>query len=111
MNTGWTGGKEGVGRRMPIRVTRRLLTRGARRLAEQGAISAPIRISASRCRPRCRASSRTSSNPVKTWASKAEFAATAKQLVEMFHKNFLIFENHVDAEVRDAAPMAQIAAE
>ena len=50
-------------------------------------------------------------NPVKTWASKAEFAATAKHLVEMFNKNFVIFENHVDAEVREAAPAAQIAAE
>ena len=35
--------------------------RRARRLAEECVVTAPIRISASRCRPRCRASSRTCS--------------------------------------------------
>ena len=45
------------------------------------------------------------------WGERGEFAATAKHLVEMFKKNFVTFENHVDPEVRDAAPAAQIAAE
>ena len=49
--------------------------------------------------------------PVKTWSSKAEFAATAKHLVDMFRKNFVEFEKHVDEKVRDAAPVMRIAAE
>jgi phosphoenolpyruvate carboxykinase (ATP) len=110
LNTGWTGGKVGVGRRMPIRVTRRLLT---------AALDGSLNHATFRTDPYFGLAVPTSVpgvephilNPVKTWASKAEFAATAKHLVEMFNKNFVIFANHVDAEVRDAAPAAQIAAE
>jgi phosphoenolpyruvate carboxykinase (ATP) len=109
VNTGWTGGKYGVGRRIPIRVTRRLLA-----AALDGSLG--------------RASFRTDPYfglavpnsvpgvephllyPAKTWASKAEFAETAKKLVAMFRDNFVKFEAHVDAKVKAAAPTAQIAA-
>ena len=48
--------------------------------------------------------------PVKTWQDKAAFAETAKQLVDMFKKNFKRFEDHVDADVKAAEPTMSIAA-
>jgi phosphoenolpyruvate carboxykinase (ATP) len=48
--------------------------------------------------------------PHKTWADKADFAATAKKLNELFAQNFKRFEAHVDREVKLAAPSLQIAA-
>ena len=110
VNTGWTGGKAGVGRRMPIRVTRRLLT---------AALDGSLNAADYRTDPYFGLAVPTSVpgvephilNPVKTWASKSEFAATARHLVDMFAKNFVPFEEHVDKKVRDAAPASQLAAE
>ena len=110
VNTGWTGGKAGVGRRMPIRVTRTLLT---------AALDGSLKNADFRTDPYFGLAVPTSVpgvephilNPVKTWASKAEFAATAKHLVDMFTKNFVAFEEHVDDKVRGAGPAAQLAAE
>ena len=48
---------------------------------------------------------------MKTWKDKAAFDATARKLVGMFQKNFIKFEEDVDAEVRSAAPEVRIAAE
>jgi phosphoenolpyruvate carboxykinase (ATP) len=109
VNTGWTGGKYGVGRRMPIRVTRRLLT-----AALDGSLSRAdfrrdpyfgfaVPTSVPGVEPHIL-------YPVKTWSDKAEFAATAKRLVDMFNENFKRFEEHVDADVRAAAPHMLIAA-
>ena len=111
VNTGWTGGKEGKGgRRMPIRVTRALLTAALDgslkkvnfRTDPYFGLSVPMDV------PGVEADIL---NPVKTWANKEEFAATAKHLLEMFQKNFVNYEMHVDAKVREAAPSMQIAAE
>jgi phosphoenolpyruvate carboxykinase (ATP) len=49
--------------------------------------------------------------PQKTWQNKAEFDQTARKLVAMFQKNFVQFEEHVDADVRAAAPEVRLAAE
>ena len=110
VNTGWTGGKHGVGRRMPIRVTRRLLT---------AALDGSLNRADFRTDPYFGFAVPTSVPgvephilyPVKTWASKAEFAEMAKKLVGMFRDNFAKFEQHVDADVRAAAPASQLAAE
>ena len=71
--------------------------------------SAPIPISASRCRSRCRASIATILDPRQTWADKAAYDATAAKLVDLFVDNFAQFETHVDEGVRQAAPSVQLA--
>ena len=109
VNTGWTGGGVGVGRRMPIRVTRRLLT-----AALDGSLSRAdfrrdpyfgfaVPTSVPGVEPHIL-------YPVKTWQDKAAFAETAKRLVAMFEDNFKRFEAHVDADVKAAAPQMSIAA-
>jgi phosphoenolpyruvate carboxykinase (ATP) len=109
VNTGWTGGGVGTGRRMPIRVTRRLLT-----AALDGSLSRAdfrrdpyfgfaVPTSVPGVEPHIL-------YPVKTWQDKAAFAETAKRLVQMFRENFKRFEAHVDADVKAAAPTMSIAA-
>src|SRR5262249_31814038 len=110
VNTGWTGGQYGVGRRMPIKVTRTLLSapldgslRNAKfRTAPYFGFSVPTQLTG--VEPHLL-------YPHKTWQSKAEFDDTARNLVARFQKNFVPFESHVDADVRAAAPEVRIAAE
>jgi phosphoenolpyruvate carboxykinase (ATP) len=109
VNTGWTGGGYGTGRRMPIRVTRRLLT---------AALDGSLNRADFRRDPYFGFAVPTSVPgvephilyPVKTWQDKAAFAETAKKLVGMFAKNFEKFESHVDDAVRAAAPTSSLAA-
>ena len=110
VNTGWTAGRYGVGRRMPIKVTRTLLT---------AALDGSLRNAKFRTDPYFGFSVPTSVPgiephllyPFKTWQNKSEFDKTARELVAMFQKNFVQFETHVDADVRDAQPEVRIAAE
>ncbi|OYZ64599.1 MAG: phosphoenolpyruvate carboxykinase (ATP), partial [Rhizobiales bacterium 24-66-13] len=110
VNTGWTGGKFGVGRRMPIKVTRTLLS---------AALDGSLKDVSFRTDPYFGFAVPTSVPgiephvlyPSKTWADKAEFDATARKLVAMFQDNFAKFESHVDAAVRAAQPEVRLAAE
>jgi phosphoenolpyruvate carboxykinase (ATP) len=110
VNTGWTGGKFGTGSRMPIKVTRALLT---------AALDGSLRNVEFRTDKYFGFAVPTALpgvpseilNPVNTWKDKAEFDKTARSLVGMFQKNFAKFESVVDAEVRAAAPDLKLAAE
>jgi len=110
VNTGWTGGKYGVGSRMPIKVTRALLTAaldGSLRNAEfrtdkYFGFAVPTAVPGI---------DTAILDPIQTWADKAEFDKTARSLVAMFQKNFSKFEDHVDADVKAAAPDVALAAE
>jgi len=110
VNTGWTGGKYGTGRRMPIKVTRGLLTaalNGSLRNVEfrtDKYFGFAVPTSVPGIEPHIL-------DPVRTWADKAEFDKTARRLVGMFAKNFEKFESHVDADVKAAAPDLKMAAE
>jgi len=110
VNTGWTGGKYGVGSRMPIKVTRALLT---------AALNGSLRNAQFRTDKYFGFAVPTALegvpsdilDPVNTWKDKAEFDKTARALVGMFQKNFEQFEKQVDADVRAAAPEVKLAAE
>ena len=110
VNSGWTGGKYGEGRRMPIKATRTLLT---------AALDGSLKEADFRTDPYFGFSVPTSVpgvephllNPIKTWQNKAEFDKTARALVAMFQKNFAKYESHVTADIKAAAPEVRIAAE
>jgi phosphoenolpyruvate carboxykinase (ATP) len=103
VNTGWTGGAHGTGRRMPIAATRRLLA-----AALDGSLAnAQFRTDANFGFEVPLAVAGVDSailDPRGTWADKAAYDRQASRLVAMFNENFAKFEEHVDAEVRSAAP-------
>jgi len=106
VNTGWTGGKYGVGSRMPIKATRALLNaaldgslNGATfRTDENFGFEVPVAVPGV---------DSAILDPRATWADKADYDSTAAKLVKLFIDNFAKFEAHVDAGVREAAPRAQ----
>jgi phosphoenolpyruvate carboxykinase (ATP) len=105
VNTGWSGGAYGVGKRMEIAHTRAMI-----RAALSGALDRvayekdPIfnleipkscpDVPSSVLRPR------------DTWADGAAYDAQARKLARMFRDNFKVFEASVDADVLAAGPNA-----
>ncbi|THF58788.1 phosphoenolpyruvate carboxykinase [Ollibium composti] len=115
VNTGWTGGAYGTGRRMPIKATRALLSAaldGSLNQAEfrtdaNFGFEVPVAVpgvEAAILDPKLL-------DPRATWADKAAYDRQARKLVGMFIDNFGKFESHVDANVLGAAPRSQEAAE
>ena len=110
VNTGWTGGAYGTGKRMPIKATRALLAAaldGSLKTAEfrtdaNFGFEVPVAVRRRR---------RAILDPRSTWADKAAYDRQAARLVGMFIDNFEKFETHVDATVLGAAPRMQEAAE
>jgi len=110
VNTGWTGGKYGIGSRMPIKATRALLNAAldgslnsaAFRQDENFGFQVPVSVPGV---------DGAILNPRETWADKDEYDATAAKLVKLFIDNFAKFEDHVDAGVREAAPRTQAQSE
>jgi len=110
VNTGWTGGAYGVGRRMPIKATRALLSAaldGSLNSAEfrvdpNFGFEVPVAVDGV---------DTAILDPRSTWADAEAYDRMAERLVDMFVSNFTAFEAHVDTSVRDAAPGVRAAAE
>jgi phosphoenolpyruvate carboxykinase (ATP) len=110
VNTGWTGGKYGVGQRMPLKFTRALLNAAlAGKLGDATFRRDPlfgfeVPLDVEGVPPHLL-------DPRRTWSDKLAYDTQARQLVAMFAENFRKFEDEVDAEVRGAGPVIQAAAE
>jgi len=110
VNTGWTGGAYGTGKRMPIKATRALLAAaldGSLKTAElrtdaHFGFAVPVAVPGV---------DSAILDPRSTWADKAAYDRQASRLVAMFAANFEKFEAHVDAGVMGAAPQLRDAAE
>ncbi|WP_019961923.1 phosphoenolpyruvate carboxykinase [Woodsholea maritima] len=103
VNTGWTGGPYGVGERMPIQETRRLLN---------AAIDGSLAKASFREDPvfgflvpdHVEGVHSSILNPRRTWDDANAYDAQAAKLADMFVANFEKFEAHVAPYVRAAAP-------
>lgn len=105
VNTGWTGGKYGTGKRMPIKATRALLNAALDgslnnvefRKDPNFGFDVPVAVPGV---------DTSILDPRSTWADKEEYDQTAQKLVQLFVDNFEQFAEHVDESVRQAAPVA-----
>ncbi len=114
VNTGWTGGKYGTGKRMPIKATRALLNAaldGSLNQAEfrkdpNFGFDVPVAV------PKLAEIGVDSGilDPRSTWADKDAYDRTAAKLVDLFVENFTEFAEHVDQGVRQAGPKIPAAA-
>lgn len=103
VNTGWTGGKYGVGKRMPIKETRALLNAALDgslndvefRKDPNFGFEVPVSVPGV---------DNSILDPRNTWSNPAEYDATAAKLVDLFVDNFAQFAEHVDEGVRQCAP-------
>ena len=103
VNTGWTGGPYGTGRRIALAHTRALLgaalsgrlERAATRRDEVFGVAVPLEVPGV---------PREILTPRDTWGDTAAFDAQAAALAAMFRENFARFEGQVDGAVRSAGP-------
>lgn len=98
LNTGWSGGKYGVGKRMSLKVTRTIVDAihsGELEKAEFETmpgfnLSIPKKVSGV---------DSVILNPTNTWSDKAAFKDQTKKLASQFIKNFKNYEDGTPAEV------------
>jgi len=102
VNTGWTGGAYGTGKRMPIKATRGLLTAaldgslasGEFRKDPNFGFDVPISV---------HDVDNALLDPRGTWSDTAAYDAQAQKLVQMFADNFGQYQAYIDDDVKAVA--------
>lgn len=104
INTGWTGGKFGSGKRCPLKYTRLIvdavhsgeLAKAEYETYEVFNLSIPTHLEGV---------PRELLNPRHAWADKEAFSREVRKLASMFQKAFALYQNNVDDKVRLAGPI------
>lgn len=105
VNTGWSGGAYGVGKRMNLPYTRAMVTAALNgELEKSEFVQHPVfGVSVPKS---CPGVPSEVLDPRETWADKAAYDVQAQKLATLFVDNFKKF-NNVSDEIRNAAPKAE----
>ncbi|MDO9693943.1 MAG: phosphoenolpyruvate carboxykinase (ATP) [Candidatus Latescibacteria bacterium] len=105
VNTGWSGGPVGTGKRMKIAITRALLTAALDGNLEKSKFTADpifnILVPDS-----CPGVPAEVLAPKNTWADKAAYDKKSGELAAMFAKNFEQYKSYASKEIQEAGPKA-----
>jgi phosphoenolpyruvate carboxykinase (ATP) len=105
INTGWSGGAYGTGKRMPLKLTRAIVD-----AIHSCAVTNPKverdPIFGFDVVTEVPGVPRNILRPRDTWADKSAYDATARKLAGLFNENFKTYASGVTEEVRVAAPAA-----
>ncbi len=105
VNTGWSGGPFGVGKRMSLKNTRAMITAALNgELADVEYTTHPI--FGLEMPDTCPNVPSEVLNPRNTWENKANYDEKANHLAGLFNKNFKNFEEGANEEIKAAAPTA-----
>lgn len=104
INTGWAGGKYGVGKRMSLPLTRKIVSAAVNGELKNAkyekepffGLYIPVSIEGI---------DSSVLNPREMWQDKNEYDVTAKKLASLFQENFKKYEN-MPQEIKDAGPKA-----
>jgi phosphoenolpyruvate carboxykinase (ATP) len=103
VNTGWTGGKVGTGKRLEISITRTLMNAAIEGKMDTVDMEMEpvfnIQIPKS-----CEGVPSEILNPRNAWQDQARYDETLRMLAERFNENFKTFESEVSNEVIQAGP-------
>ncbi len=107
VNTGWSGGPYGVGKRMALRHTRRMVAAAlAGELDDVETTSDPVFCLA--VPKRVEGVPTEILDPRSTWKDPEAYDRRASELAEMFAENFAKYADGVGEDVRAAAPKAPV---
>lgn len=103
VNTGWSGGPYGVGKRMSIAHTRAIID-GIHSGALEKAEYEEDPIFGLAIPKSCPDVPNEVLNPRNTWSDKAKYDETAKKLAGLFHENFKKYAGQANKDILAAAP-------
>ncbi len=106
VNTGWSGGSYGTGKRMKLASTRAILDAiHSGELAKAKTVRDPV--FGFEVVAECSGVPKEVLLPRESWSDPAAYDAAARKLAGLFTKNFATYESGVSDEVRSAGPKSQ----
>ena len=103
INTGWSGGAYGTGKRMKLAYTRSMITAALTGKLNTGEFTQDP-IFGLFCPTSCQDVPSELLNPRNTWADKADYDMKALKLAALFNKNFEKYKDKASAEILNASP-------